>query len=78
MYLYNLKTVKNTHEGVLKSNIPPRLSFTFFKLCKYKIAQLITIILSNKSQEYIEYTSRNHVQNINLLKWVYDIHFSSK
>ena len=27
-------------KGVLKSNIPPLLSLTFFKLCKYKIAQL--------------------------------------
>ena len=48
--LYNLKNVKNTHGGVLllvklqaKSNIPPWVFFTFFKLYKwYQIAQNIT------------------------------------
>ena len=67
----NLKKVKNTHSGVLllvklqalawnftKSNTPPRVSFTFFKLCKrYQIApmhhsdqeQQLTRLLSAKS-----------------------------
>ena len=52
-YLYNLKNVKSTHVRVLllaklqakacnfiKSNIPPWVFFTFFKLYKwYQIAQ---------------------------------------
>ena len=55
-HLYNLKNVKNTHRGVLllikmqassnftKSNTPPRMFFTFFKLYKwYQIAQNISI-----------------------------------
>ena len=51
---YQFKKVKNTHSGVLllvklqalawnftKSNTPPRVSFTFFKLCKrYQIAPM--------------------------------------
>ena len=55
-HLRNLKNIKNTHGGVLllvklqpkvcnfsKSNTPPWLLFTFFKLCKwYQIAQSIT------------------------------------
>ena len=50
-HLYNLKNVKNAHEGVLllvklqatKSNIPPSVFFTFFKLYKwYQIGQCIT------------------------------------
>ena len=51
-HLYNLKNVKNTHGGVLlsvkfdrftKSNTPPRVFFTFFKLYKwYQIAKHIT------------------------------------
>ena len=49
-HLYNLKNVKNTHEGVLllacnftKSNTPPWVFFTFFNLYKwYQIAQYIT------------------------------------
>ena len=56
-HLYNLKNVKNTHGGVLllvklqanlqvtKSNTPPLVFFTFFKLYKwYQIAQRITWI----------------------------------
>ena len=57
-HFYNLKTVKNTYGGVLllikllasacnftKSNTPPWLFFTFFKLYKwYKIAKGITYI----------------------------------
>ena len=53
-YLYNLKNMKKTHGGVLllvkpatllKSNTPPWLFFTFFKLRKwYQIAQSITYI----------------------------------
>ena len=56
--LYNLKSVKNTHGGVLflvklqaeacnftKSNTPPWVFFTFFKLHKwYQIAQSITYV----------------------------------
>ena len=47
-HLHNLKNVKNTHEGVLilvtKSNTPPWIFFTFFKLCKsHQIAQRTTI-----------------------------------
>ena len=56
-HLYNLKNVKNTHEGVLllvklqvlvcsstKNNTPPWAFFTFFKLYKcYQIAQRITM-----------------------------------
>ena len=55
-YLYNLKNVENTHGGVLllvklqakaciftKSNTPPCVFFTFFKLFKrYQIAQRTT------------------------------------
>ena len=55
-HLCNLKNVKNIHGGVLilvkfqaeacnftKSNSPPCVFFTFFKLCKwYQIAQCIT------------------------------------
>ena len=55
-HLRNLKSIKNTHGGVLllvklqpkvcnftKSNTPPWLLFTFFKLYKwYQIAQSIT------------------------------------
>ena len=43
-HLYNLKNVKNTHEGVLlcnftKSNTPPKVFFTFFELYQwYQIA----------------------------------------
>ena len=58
-HLYNLKSVKNTHGGVLplvklqasannfaKSNTPPLVFFKFFKLCKwYQIVQWITIVL---------------------------------
>ena len=50
-HLYNLKNVKNTYGGVLlllklqaKSNIPPWVFSTFFKLYKwYKIAQNVSI-----------------------------------
>ena len=54
-HLYNLKNVKNTDSGVLllvklqvtKSNIPPWVFFTFFKLYKwYEIVQRITYRLS--------------------------------
>ena len=42
-HLYNLKNVRNTHGGMLsftKSNTPPWVFFTFFKLDKcYQIAQ---------------------------------------
>ena len=45
-HLYNLKNVKKTHGGLLllvKSNAPPWVFFTFFKLYKwYQIAQRIT------------------------------------
>ena len=55
-HLYNLKNVKNTNRRVLflvelqasacnfaKSNIPPRVFLTFFKLYKwYQIAQSVT------------------------------------
>ena len=55
-HLYNLKNGKNTHEGVIllvkmqaeasnfiKSNIPPWVFFTFFKLSKWhQITQSIT------------------------------------
>ena len=57
-HLYNLKNVKSTHGGVLllvklqastckftKSNTPPWMFFTIFKLCKwYQIVQRITFI----------------------------------
>ena len=57
-HLYNLKNMKNTHEGVLllrklhakpcnftKSNAAPWVFFTFFKLYKwYQIVQNITDI----------------------------------
>ena len=59
-YLWNLRNVKNTHGGVLllvnlqtevcnftKSNTPPWVFFTFFKLYKwYQVAQRITITFS--------------------------------
>ena len=36
-HLYNLKNVKNTHEGVLLlGNTPPWVFFMFFKLCKWR------------------------------------------
>ena len=55
-YLYNLKIAKNTHGEVLllvklyasacnftKSNTPPWIFFTLFKLCKwYQIAQSVS------------------------------------
>ena len=51
-HLYTLKNVENTHGGVLlacyltKSNTPPWVFFTFFKLYKwYQIAQRITFSL---------------------------------
>ena len=58
--LYNLKNVKNTHGGALllsklqdlacnfnKSNTPPWVFLTFFKLCKwYQTAQRILCISS--------------------------------
>ena len=48
-HLYNLENVENTHGGVSlsvpKSDTPPWVFFTFFKLYKcYQIAQRITII----------------------------------
>ena len=43
-HLYNLKNVKNTHEGVL---ILVKLQATFFKLYKYyQIAQRITCVVA--------------------------------
>ena len=62
-HLYNLKNVKNTHEGVLlsvklqaedcnftKSNTPPWVFFTFFKLYKwYQIAR--SVIYRNQSTD---------------------------
>ena len=51
--MHNLKNVKNTHGGVLlllacnctKSNTPPMVFFTFFKLYEwYQIAQSTTIL----------------------------------
>ena len=54
-HLYNLKNVKNTDRVVLllvklqvtRSNIPPWVFFTFFKLYKwYEIVQRITYRLS--------------------------------
>ena len=53
--LYNQKTVKNTHGGVLllvklqaKINTPPWVFFTFFKLYKwYQIAQSISYDVLN-------------------------------
>ena len=59
--LYNLKNVENTHEGVLrlvncrlkpatKSNTPPWVFFTFFKLYKwYQIAQSDTFTWSKST-----------------------------
>ena len=56
--LYNLTNVKNTYGGMLltvklqatKSNTPPWVFFTFFKLYKwYQIAQSITNIQPTKS-----------------------------
>ena len=49
-HLHNLKNVKKTHGGVLllvtKSNTPPWVFFTFFKLYKcYQIAQHITYMI---------------------------------
>ena len=47
-HLYNSKNVKNIHGGVLllKSNTPPWVFFTFFKLYKwYQIAQRTTYLL---------------------------------
>ena len=32
---YNLKNTKNTHGRVFKSNTPPWMFFTFFKLCTW-------------------------------------------
>ena len=42
---YNLKKVKDTHGGVLKSNTPPWVFLTFFKLYEwYQIAQSTTYL----------------------------------
>ena len=65
-HLYNLKNVKNTNEGVLlfvklqveacnftKSNTPPRVFFTFFKLYKwYQIAPRATFIVVSVSESH--------------------------
>ena len=45
-HFYNLKNMKNTHEGVFltKNSTPPWVVFTFYKLYKwYQTAQRITV-----------------------------------
>ena len=62
-HLYNLKNVKNTHEGVLllacnftKSNTPPWVFFTFLKLNKwYQIAQNILYIFTSLKKRYRDF-----------------------
>ena len=65
-HLHSFKKVKNTHGRVLllvklqalhKSNTPPWVFFTIFKLCKwYQIAQNITYLIS-KLQHWTEAAS---------------------
>ena len=77
-HLYNLKSVKITHGRVLllvklealacsftKSNTPPWVFFTFFKLCKwYQIAQ----------QKHIKTKLYNlHIYNIYIYIYINDI-----
>ena len=57
-YLYSLKNVKNTYGGVLllvklQAEAPPRVFFTFLKLCKwYRIVQSITYRNTNEESEH--------------------------
>ena len=42
-HLHNLRSVKNTHGGVLLYNSPPLVFFTLFELCKwYQITRSIS------------------------------------
>ena len=68
-HLYNLRNVKNTHAGVLllvnlqKSNTPPWMFFTFFKLCKgYQIIKRISHLDGN-----ITMINCNSVENITVI-----------
>ena len=70
-HMYNLKNVENTHGVVLllvklqasacnfnKSNTPPWLFFTFFKLYKwYHIAQRVTSTMFLNASMYAQYRS---------------------
>ena len=67
-HLYKLKSVKNTHGEVLKSNIPPWVFFRFSKLYKwYEIAQNITCKSTNvikKSGNLHEYLFPEKDENV--------------
>ena len=72
LHLYNFKTVKNTHGGLLllaklqattcgftKSNIPPWVFFTFLKVYKwYQIGQRISYMLAGNFVIYSAKISR--------------------
>ena len=59
-HLHKLKSVKNTHGEVLKSNIPPWVFFRFSKLYKwYEIAQNITC------------KSTNVIKKVGKLAWIF-------
>ena len=72
-HLYKLRNVKNTHGGVLilvklqaeacnftKTNTPPWVFFTFFKLYKwYHIAQRTTYIVLSTNEKDIEEKALN-------------------
>ena len=76
-HLYNFKNLKNTHAGVLllvklqasKSNTPPWVFFTFFKLYKwYQIAQRTTLMIIKNNKPFIEI--RNHGTQHAILKMI--------
>ena len=71
------KNLKNTHAGVLllvklqasKSNTPPWVFFTFFKLYKwYQIAQRTTLMIIKNNKPFIEI--RNHGTQHAILKMI--------
>ena len=72
-HLYYLKNVKNTHGGVLKTNTPPWVFSTIFKLYKwYQIVQRITymITVSYLSQYKSKHSlSMKFGQFISYYKW---------
>ena len=75
-YSYNLKNVKNTHRGVLllvklqasacnftKSNTPPWVFFTFFKLYEqYQIVQRTTYLGDSLREQYQHRNARRVVK----------------
>ena len=65
-HLYNFKNVKNANGGV-KSNTPPWVFFTFFKLYKwYQLAQHITIIFKWLQHQL-------HLPQVVVQKWCFPL-----